>query len=337
MTNEIFREHLLGYFRNGRLNGSDKLLAALSPEYVFKKNSGTLSAHFKNIQPDLRTHSFAQVQCSNYAGKNAVALEISGYLFKKIPDKIFGAYVHGSVGTSEEIPYSDFDGLIIIKDAAMANANAFFQVVLALKVTEKMMYDMDPLQHHGWFIMTEKDLNEYPEHYFPHVLFEYGKCLFGETTFNIGLRHEGYAIEFKNAFSGLTNSIQEKMLKGDHLQDYYQLKNWLSQLLLLPAVYLQAKSGQGIFKKYSFQKLTEEPGLDTGVLRKISGIRERWNYKTPSHYVSALQGLNPLRPAKKIKKQSGNVSEDLKNEICLLHEGVEKLLNELRTRLQSIK
>ncbi len=33
-----------------------------------------------------------------------------------VKDDLFGAYVHGSLGTYEEIGYSDFDALVIIKD-----------------------------------------------------------------------------------------------------------------------------------------------------------------------------------------------------------------------------
>ena len=42
----------------------------------------------------------------------------------------------------------------------------------------RRMYEFDPLQHHGWFVLCESDLRYYCTTYFPPILFDYAKALF---------------------------------------------------------------------------------------------------------------------------------------------------------------
>jgi hypothetical protein len=53
----------------------------------------------------------------------------------------------------------------------------------------------------------------------------------------------------------LTNSIQKKLGSNHYLNDLYSFKNLLSEILLLPAVYLQAINNRPIAKKDSFNEI----------------------------------------------------------------------------------
>src|SRR4051812_48537762 len=110
------RELLLKYFRNGCLSRSDKLLSVVFPSVLFNKNAKVISNLFKKANEEKPDFENVVVQIENYSGANVHAKHISLYLNAHIKDELVGAYVHGSVGTYEEISYSDFDGFVILKN-----------------------------------------------------------------------------------------------------------------------------------------------------------------------------------------------------------------------------
>jgi hypothetical protein len=338
MTNESFRPVLINYFRHGQLHRADKLLAAWSPEYVFKKNASIVSEEFKKLRPAETGFAEHEQECERYAGKNIIAKKISEYLNQNAKHYLVGAYAHGSVGTSEEVAYSDFDGLAIVKNSCLADSEKLFDLVLSLKATETMMLEMDPLQHHGWFIIAESELDDFPEFYFPRILFNHAKCLVGQTAFKVRLRKSGYHREFKEAFHNLSESILQKITDKSFQTNYYQLKNWLSQILLLPAVFLQAETGEGIFKKESFESIKKESDLNCDVLSAISEIRKQWHYEAPPSFLARQQKASPLRSRNRSGMMSGEIPVDL---IKRLNESVTDeliaMINQMKSKIDSLK
>ena len=55
-----------------------------------------------------------------------------------------------------KIKYSDFDALVIIADATFESANTLAKLCQELNQLSQHFYQYDPLQHHGWFVLTEK-------------------------------------------------------------------------------------------------------------------------------------------------------------------------------------
>ena len=86
--------------------------------------------------------------------------------------------VHGSVATNEVIPYSDFDGLLIVKDA-FVNSKQLNQFKRA---SMKLILEFDPLQHHGWFQIKQSDLQNYPQYYLPFEILEHSKLMFPKVS-----------------------------------------------------------------------------------------------------------------------------------------------------------
>ena len=82
--------------------------------------------------------------------------------------------VHGSVATNELVQFSDFDGLIILNEG-YKNSKALRNFI---KNSMKEIYKFDPLQHHGWFIITKNQLQQYPQTYFPHELYKKAKVIY---------------------------------------------------------------------------------------------------------------------------------------------------------------
>ena len=57
-----------------------------------------------------------KLRIDNYTGKNEYVLRMMAYLSNNSFRDLYGAYVHGSMGSYEEIKYSDFDGVVVIKN-----------------------------------------------------------------------------------------------------------------------------------------------------------------------------------------------------------------------------
>lgn len=285
----------------------------ISPEFVYRKNAKIISDEYNNRGNPGSGDLKEVISIEKYAGSNDVAKKIASILHAATGDSMVGAYVHGSIATSEEIPYSDFDGLVILKNDSLYNWGKLITLTAALKETERMMLEMDPLQHHGWFILTEDDLADYPEHYFPHALFQYSKVLFGAGTINIGLRKEGYSAEFSRSFTNLSNSVLRKLESKVFLENNYVFKNLLSEFMLLPAVYIQAKAGKGVFKKFSFDMIRKDMGEKYDVMSEISGVRQHWHYKAPELLLKMNRKMNIFSSHRYAKSLSGNVPDEIRN------------------------
>ncbi len=308
MSAEEFRIYLSKYFRDGCLKKSDKLVSLIFPYLPFRLNAKKMAKNFKKLSFNSEVFSEIEIKIEGYAGDNVFAKKISRFLHGEIGDKLIGAYVHGSIGTGEEISYSDFDGLVIIRNKVIKSPRELGEVAIALKQSEEIIYEMDKLQHHGWFVIAENELLDFPEYYFPHDLFSYSKCLFGEKDIAIKLRTSGYQHQFQNSFRNLSLSILKKLESRRFLDNYYFFKNLLSEFMLLPSMYIQAKTGKGIFKKNSFKKVSDEIGDQYLVMNEVSLMRQNWNYIAPTHY----KILNKIKRIVSAKLFSGKLPDELK-------------------------
>jgi hypothetical protein len=241
------------------------------------------------------------------------AKKISEFLKNRIADDFIGVYTHSSVAISEEVSYSDFDGFVILKDEILLNDNRLKNAALILKRSEKIMCEMDPLQHHGWFILTESDLKNFPEYYFPNELIRYSKCLFGQNKITIQISKEGFKEQFNKSFNNMARGILNKLDSKSFLNNYYNFKNLLSEFMLLPAFYIQAKTGFGIFKKFSFEKVKNELGEKYNVMDEISSVRSNWNYQPSAIYHSLKSNSNLFSRIIPSKYFSGNLPASIKN------------------------
>ncbi len=109
-----------------------------------------------------------------YGGNNSLIKPLQSIIEKKYSELFIAVIVHGSIATNEEIYYSDFDGLLIVKDQYRNSdiLNSF------IKESQRYIYRFDPLQHHGWFQIYEKDLLDYPQSYLPVEVLGLSKLIY---------------------------------------------------------------------------------------------------------------------------------------------------------------
>ena len=276
---EIIRK----YFKNGCLKHSDILLSLLHYRLPYLKNAGIILKLYKSSSTAVATYS-KDITISRYQANCSHAIVMKLYITKKINKFISGAFLHGSLGTNELVNYSDFDALIILNHSTFHSKQTLVKVATTLKKSERIMQEMDPLQHHGWFVITEMELDDFPINYFPPSLFEHAKCLIGNNAFQIHYQKPTITTKL-HLFYSYCNHLMNNLNRIEQNLNFYEVKSLLSGFMLLPSVYLQLTSPEGIFKKDSFdllkQKLSDE---EYEIMNQVSEIRANWAYQSPMLY-----------------------------------------------------
>lgn len=260
------------------------------------KEHEVLSRSLPNCQSPSR-----EVRVQPYSGSNPYVLAMAKYLLETVSEDLFGAYVHGSLGTYEEIPYADFDALAILKSEVFTSASRLTNVAMKLHDAQRIMISFDPLQHHGWFVLAESFLLAYPDHYFPVELFSHAKSLLPQKGFEFKIRIASTRVQYRESFQQFSKGIISRIEKKRLPCNLYQLKSFLSCFMLLPSLYIQARDGKGIFKKDSFYVASVDFSPDEwNIMDVVSSVRERWKYT-----------VSPIM--RKILSRPGNLSRFFAN------------------------
>lgn len=229
--------------------------------------------------------------------------------FKRLPDYLISlpdsiasinkdlesVIILGSAADGLMTPFSDIDALAIIKDDSLNDKSRARNVIKSLRTALAIFYKFDPLQHHGWFILTSSMLSAYPKLYLPLEVLQNGKCLFPEAggIFNVGSR-EFEEFDYQSPFFNLADTVLKKALTRNQHRNVYQLKGFLSQFMLLPSLYCQARDGKSIYKAESFAAArTDFNERVWCIMDQVSLLRELWQYKISPVQRFMLIQINP--------------------------------------------
>ena len=167
-------------YLNTYINGSifskyDLFISMFFPVIPYIKYAKDITQKIQNFQDNIPKENVSEVtlQIEPYRGENVFVHRMIKYLDERLKEDLVGAYVHGSLGTYEEILYSDFDALVIIKNKCFETAKDARRVAQKLSKARSIMYNFDHLQHHGWFVLAETHLHFYPQYFFPVELFHF--------------------------------------------------------------------------------------------------------------------------------------------------------------------
>ncbi|MCE7994799.1 MAG: hypothetical protein HEP71_22680 [Roseivirga sp.] len=197
--------------------------------------------------------------------------------------------VHGSIANKDEINYSDFDGLLIVKDDVL-NSRAYHRFITS---SQKLILKYDPLQHHGWFMLRESDLKTYPEDYLPSRVLERSALIWPKTATSLEIKSREVS-DFQKGFNHLSDHVLAKVDRNWVPQNMYQLKSFLSEIMLLPCLLITALDKAPILKELSFEAAEKRfPAFDWTAMRLASEIRSNWQYT-----LSPLQKVLMTRPGR---------------------------------------
>jgi predicted nucleotidyltransferase len=247
-----------------------------------------------------------------YAGANPHVRRMALNL-ERVRGDLVGAYVHGSLATGDETSYSDFDALVVITAEVIRTPARLSRLARHLYGAQRIMFDADPLQHHGWFVLTEPDLAFYDDAYFPTALFAFCRLLLFGQGQELNIRPRDCSIERRMSLLRVAGALRRTIETGRSLESLYSFKRSLSQFMLLPALYVQARDGRGIAKQDGFDEARRDFTPDEWRCMDVaSNIRAAWNYD-----ISSIRRQLVIRPGSfrsRLHRYVGPlVSEDLRS------------------------
>lgn len=201
-----------------------------------------------------------------------------------------GFYLHGSLATGEVTDYSDCDTFLVLRDHAVTDADALLHLRRRLVGSLRTLKAFDPYQHHGHFVVSETDLSAYPEPFLPLAALRRAVTLAGAQRLRIVTRAaEDYAIRQCHT---VASAIAAQTRQDPRRWSGHDLKLFLSQLMLLPALVLGA-TGRFVYKRDSFALARPLFGADDWAsIEWASRLRLRWPSSTP--YLALSRALARL-------------------------------------------
>lgn len=236
--------------------------------------------------------------------------------------------VHGSFGDGHFNSYSDLDSTLIISDGLLRDPAGWQS--LARWHNRKFfpfLTRVDPLQHHGAFFLWSDLMDNYSEAILPIDVYRGGNAWAASRT-NISLAcHQpetngGLAV---NTLNSLVNSENSFFRYGYSL---FQAKRFLSNLMLVPALYY-TDHGQSGLKQKSFKPFYEEFGHAANVIRDATAIRSTWQSVGPLHTKIAQVSAHNYKLFRTVHNFFGS---GLKNEMKRMSKDCNLLMQAVKAR-----
>ena len=273
-----WHEELIALVNGDFVSKKLRVLCEIFPRVCFRvgsRNLLTLASEPLNLERD-KSQSIALSIPESISNIRSVT-RMKKWIRRHLKNDLFAVILHGSLGTDEVVNYSDFDALVIIKDEVFTDKNRLARVAHHLFQARKFMYEHDPLQHHGWFVVPECALQSWPESYLPVEALKNASQILSENSQEIVFNPIASPKKCGQHLLGLTVGIQNDLSNNLYGKSLYKFKSLMSKVLLLPTLYLQSGQGTGVFKRESFDlakdKFTKE---DWSAVVAASNIRQAW-------------------------------------------------------------
>jgi predicted nucleotidyltransferase len=219
-------------------------------------------------------------------------IAICEYIATELAPFLTTAYLHGSLATRDyAIGWSDVDTLLVIRRDVVRDRRALVELRRRCLAAWPLLLRVCPLQHHGFIIATEDDLESYPSHYLPPAVLDAAAALLPQPTTSFRLRPSasGAVQGLCERRDALRHAVAEGVLKhhprnGVYLLSRYrnaddamlQLFSLLGYLMTVPAYVLDA-CGKPSPKRESFARARQYFSDDAWMtITRASAVRSQW-------------------------------------------------------------
>lgn len=279
MKRSEFRARLNRYVNGAIFSTSDQVRSLLSDTWSFRAHAAQICEDYRVLEPALPTLPAEEVVIPPYKYRDVRIEDLRGTLEKEFRRDIDGIVLHGSFGSGEPVAYSDFDGLILLNDEVFQDAPRLADLAARLHRLRSPMLQIDPLQHHGWFVLTSSDLRQYPESFLPVEVLKNACSIYGYKDMRLSisrLEHD----PLDQGFRRMADTLSGKIRTGRVPANFYQAKVFMSEVMLLPALYVQARDQKGIFKRESFAAARADFSPSVwSIMDEYSAYRANWNFQ----------------------------------------------------------
>lgn len=239
--------------------------------------------------------------------------------------------IHGSYSTLDyEDNISDLDTLILINDDTMLNSKKLLSLQEVIFSSFDYFYEIDLLQHHGYFVLTNFDLSYYNETFFPIMLFDYSTSIYqSKETFEVKLRDNSQ--EVKNILDSTLNYIEKT--NPNSFSNLMGYKVYFQVIQLIPIAYLQY-IGKNTYKKYSFELFLKDFPQYSEFFNFIYELRLNWKQNSIDEY-NLLKFIFPKRSIFFLNSKMEKVPKELKKKLgAEQHKNILiPLVNDIRKKL----
>lgn len=220
--------------------------------------------------------------------------ELNEYTNKNLKHYLSGFYLHGSLATKDYVKgWSDVDTLAIVSKEAIEEPNALLGLRDKMYFMRRYFYRIDPLQHHGSIVISEYDLENYCQAYFPVPVFKYAKSFFENDEIS-KIKARDFSSEAASRLFWFVDYFRKLRLEKRFNLGSYDLKVLLHSITLFPTIYLQAK-GILVYKKFSFDIAKKDFSSKIWkVVDDASLIRSNWKGFSTSPLIKLYSKTNPL-------------------------------------------
>lgn len=265
-----------------------KILSSLYSDLSHVKSKGTKSIK----KPKCAGFNMEEYKKTD-SGYLKPLFELKGYVNESLKPHLAGFYLHGSFATGDYIKgWSDVDTLAIVSKNTIDNPKKLLDLRKKMYLMRHFFYRIDPLQHHGSIVISEYDLMNYCNVYFPVEIFKYSKSFFKEGMANISVRDHS-----EEAFAKLfwfVSYFRKLKDRNPNSMGAYELKNMLHSITLFPSMYLNARN-VFVYKKFSFGIAQKDfSKKDWKVVDEAGAIRKNWKGFGRLPLVDSGSKINPL-------------------------------------------
>lgn len=194
--------------------------------------------------------------------------------------------VQGSYGDFTNNNYSDLDIILYIEQSAIENQQK--RLLLRKFIQKKIMayiYSIDPLQHHGVFLLWPELCDCYAQSILPLVVYS--------KAWSVYKFEAGFRCTAQDASPRTPDLIQTIMNESSNLAgwvNFYRVKRLSSHIMMVPCLYY-ADQGNYLHKASSFEPFILEFPQTRQLLADVAEIRNRWPQKP--WFVRLLQHVGP--------------------------------------------
>jgi len=193
------------------------------------------------------------------------------------PSLIQNIIVQGSYGDFTNNNYSDLDIILFLEPSVVENQLKRQQLRrLIQKKLMDLIYSIDPLQHHGVFLLWPQLCDFYVESILPLVVYTRAWSV---KKFQVNFRCTAEPTPRRTP--GLRQTILSEFSKMGGRVNFYHLKRLTSHIMMVPCLYYM---DQGIYlhKALSFGPFIQEHPKTEQLLADVTEIRNRWPNKPRS-------------------------------------------------------
>jgi len=191
----------------------------------------------------------------------AVSLKDSpylSYLFRKLEkyDNKVSAYIHGSWADGTNNHFSDIDDYIIINDGSV-NEEQLRDIIKILNKIDSEFCRLDPLQHHGHWIVGRSELENYNNSFIPIFILNNSKKVLGENDISAKINPKTTKMGLKNNIIRTADNIENLSMEMFNSSiNAYKLKALIGSIALMPAMIFQYE-GSEVDKRTAISRSNE--------------------------------------------------------------------------------